>query len=287
MATKRKEKPTGLKKVEVPKAPSMEKPGETPETVTGPEISADVYWLMEKRDEAQIIADLEGRYIEEFVYEFCRQHKPSPDGSLSCNCKTAFPKNIVTGLSWTGIQEASRAYGGIKVVDTDIKETDDYIQITVTALDTKTNSSRLAIKRQPKMMKSGPGYIADKFCIEKAVGKAQRNAIKPLLPQTLLKQWIEWYRAGGKRSKLPAPKTGQQVEGPEKSTPPPEPEEGGPYKVRLERAVRFKNLLGDKTYYAVLLGYKAKHANEIKDLKIFDQFLLTCEKVYDGKKKEK
>lgn len=72
-----------------------------------------------------------------------------------------------------------------------------------------------------------------------------------------------------------------------KAEKPPEQGEGGPYKVRLERAARFKNLLGVKTYYAVLSGYKAKHANEIKDLKVFDQFLLTCEKVYNGKKEEK
>lgn len=68
---------------------------------------------------------------------------------------------------------------------------------------------------------------------------------------------------------------------------PPEEEEGSPYKVRLERAARFKNLLGVKTYYAVLSGYKVKHSNEIKDLKTFDQFLLTCEKVYNGMKEEK
>lgn len=88
---------------------------------------------------------------------------------------------------------------------------------------------------------------------------------------------------------IPAEEVEEELKGEEKkgTESSPEEKEGSPYKVRLERAVRFKNLLGEKHYYAVLSGYGCHHANEIKDFKTFDQFLKTCEKVYDGKKEEK
>jgi hypothetical protein len=49
----------------------------------------DVYQLMDQRDEAQIVAALEGRYLDDFVYEV-------DSGG-----------DKVVGLSWIGIQEAS------------------------------------------------------------------------------------------------------------------------------------------------------------------------------------
>jgi stalled ribosome alternative rescue factor ArfA len=167
---------------------------------------------MDKRDEAQIIAALEGRYLEEFVYEFCRIHKPDPNtGTLTCNCKKDNPRNIVVGLSWVGIQEASREYGGIKVPIEKvkaIKENDEEITIMVEAIDTKTGSSRLGLKTQKKIKVGSKGAWEDPFFMEACVSKAQRNAIKALLPQTLLKQWIERHRSGNKA--IPSPRSTQK-----------------------------------------------------------------------------
>ncbi len=151
---------------------------------------AEVFLVMEKRDEAQIVAALEGRYIEEFVYEFMQGGKK------------------VVGLSWIGIQEASREYGGIQCpVDKMIlEESDTEISVTLEAYDIKTGSIRIGHSTQPKKMRLTSGkYIDDAFAKQKAISKGQRNAIRPLLPQTLLKQWIEKHRIGGEDKPAPSP----------------------------------------------------------------------------------
>jgi len=63
-------------------------PAETKEPAQNGETGA--YELMERRDDEQILAELQGRFLDEYVYEI------SQDG------------HQVTGLSWIGTKEASR-----------------------------------------------------------------------------------------------------------------------------------------------------------------------------------
>ena len=67
----------------------------------------------------------------------------------------------------------------------------------VEAIDTQTNSSRIGVASQGKMMTTKQGGLRDSFAVQKALSKAQRNAIKQLLPQTMLKEWIQKHRNGG------------------------------------------------------------------------------------------
>ena len=168
----------------------------------------EVYVLMEKRDEEQIVADLEGRYLEEFVYEFCRRHKwPERVRPRECTCT-----DLVVGISWFGIQEASRAYGRIQVPieKAKIKETAEEVEVMVEAVDTQTNSSRIGVSSQAKNMTTRVGVMHDSFALQKALSKAQRNAIKQLLPQTMLKEWIQRHRNGGNgKAAAKTPATGQ------------------------------------------------------------------------------
>ena len=171
-------------KVKTKSATEVQAPGEQ-----------EVYVLTEKRDEEQIVADLEGRFVEEFVYEFCRRHKwPDRVRPPECTCK-----DLVVGISWFGVQEASRAYGRIQVPIEKAKsrDTGDEIEFMIEAVDTQTNSSRIGISSQPKMMTTRQGTMRDAFATQKALSKAQRNAIKQLLPQTMLKEWIQRHRNGG------------------------------------------------------------------------------------------
>jgi len=140
---------------------------------------AELYLAMEKRDEDQIVANLQGRYQDEFVYRFEKGGR------------------VITGLSWIGIQEASREYGGIRcpIDRVQIEETDTHWVVMVEAEDVKTGSVRLGRAKQPKKMKWGSKFVVDEFADRKALSKAQRNAIQPLLPQTLLKEWIDGHRA--------------------------------------------------------------------------------------------
>jgi len=150
-----------------------------------PANEADSFQLMERRDEEQIVAALEGKYLDEFVYSF-------PQGG-----------KMVEGLSWVGIQEASRAYGGIQcpIEKVKIDETDKEIVVMLEAIDTQTNSSAIGVSSQTKVMSTRSGPIVDTFARQKAVAKAQRNAKRQLLPQTLLKQWIEKHRAAKSNGK--------------------------------------------------------------------------------------
>jgi vacuolar-type H+-ATPase subunit E/Vma4 len=152
-------------------------PEETSTSIV-PANDAEAFLLMEKRDEEQIVATLEGKYLDEFVYSFQQGGK------------------TVEGLSWVGIQEAARAYGGIRCsiekmkIDRNAKE----IVVMVEAFDEQTKSSAIGASSQAIMMKTARGVMEDSFALQKAISKAQRNAKRQLLPQSLLRQWIEKHR---------------------------------------------------------------------------------------------
>ena len=155
---------------------ATEEPAETKEGAE--EEPQDVYQLMDHRDEAQILAALEGRYLDEFVYEMDSGGRP------------------IVGLSWIGIQEASRAYGGIQCRILEEQEKETHVVVTVEAKDIKTGSVRVGRSRQALLRRLPSGQLQiDPFADVKAISKAQRNAIRQLLPQALLKQWIDRYRS--------------------------------------------------------------------------------------------
>ena len=128
-----------------------------------------------ERDEALIIADLEDRYIEEFVYSFQQGGK------------------TVTGLSWKGVQEAAREMGGIQVPMEKVKidETETHVHVIVEAIDSNRDASRLGSASQPKQMTVKGKQVDDPFAYQKAISKAQRNAMMQLIPQTVIKAWVE------------------------------------------------------------------------------------------------
>ena len=161
----------------------------------------EVYRLWDQRDENQIVDALKGRYLDEFVYSYCRRHK-SVDGKRPPECTCT---DVITGLSWLGVQEAAREYRGIHVPLEKMQkvETEDSIEVTLEAIDTKTDSSRIGIASQSKKIKLHTGQLMDdSFCAAKAMAKAQRNAIRPLLPVVLIKAWIEAHRNHGVQPQL-------------------------------------------------------------------------------------
>lgn len=154
-----------------------------------PANSQEVFRLFDQRDEHQITDALKGQFLDEFVYSFCRHHK-WVEGKRPPECKCT---DIITGLSWLGVQEAAREYRGIRVPLDKMRkvETEESIEVSVEAIDTKTDSSRIGVACQSKKMRlSGGQVMDDPFCVAKAVAKAQRNAIRPLLPVSLIKAWV-------------------------------------------------------------------------------------------------
>jgi hypothetical protein len=158
-------------------------------------VRQDQYLEMEKRDEEQVLQELQGNIIQEMFYE-ARDNK------------------VV--ISWVGIKEIARRYGGIEMCDPRealITDFPDFFMVTVKATDTKNHYSMLGASTQLKLMDvhaldSAKKWIKnddgswkfnkepDPFCIQKAMSKAQRNAIRALIPEAYFAQMISTWKVG-------------------------------------------------------------------------------------------
>jgi len=168
--------------------------------------SAEIFQLMETRDEQQMLQEIMGVYAKEYVYDI-----PFKGGTVSkCdtpNCplmKAGTAHTHVRGLSWSGIKEARRIFKGIDtrevskpaVVDQDGKK---FYESSATAVDLRTGNCTTVFKRQPFLKKKRTGeYIEDEFAYEIVQSKAKRNAIAELLPQPLVRGWIQDWIKGKK-----------------------------------------------------------------------------------------
>ena len=123
------------------------------------------------RDDGEIIRSLTGDAIAEYVYSFKQGGK------------------VVEGLTIAGINEAANRKGGIEVSDIQTAETPDSWTAIVKAADVRNDCSRYGAFEQPKAANGRP----DPFAFTKAVHKAQRNAIKQLLPVPVIKEVLMYY----------------------------------------------------------------------------------------------
>jgi len=150
--------------------------------------SNDPFREMDRRDEEQILAELEGKYLEEFVYQFHQGNR------------------TVTGLSWAGIKEIAYRMGNINVDLERFEENETHFSIFVKATDSERGNTRLGVYSQPKTMKRRDGSEEpDQFALQKALSKAQRNAMRALMPEQMLKVWISTF-LGYKTGKPEPPK---------------------------------------------------------------------------------
>jgi len=168
--------------------------------------SAEIFQLMEARDEQQMMQAIMGVYAKEYVYDI-----PFRGGNVAkCNTpncslmKADKPHTHVRGLSWSGIKEARRIFKGIDtrevskpvIVEEDGKK---FYESSATAVDLRTGNCTTVFKRQPLLKKKRTGeYITDEFAYEIVQSKAKRNAIAELLPQPLVRAWIDDWIKGTK-----------------------------------------------------------------------------------------
>ena len=122
-------------------------------------------------DDQAIVEMMTGQTIQDYVYSFKQGGK------------------MVEGLTLAGINEAANRRGGIQVNEINYKETEGSWIATAEAIDTVTGNSRYGAFEQPKMMGSRP----DPFAFTKAIHKAQRNAIKQLLPVPVIREVLNFY----------------------------------------------------------------------------------------------
>lgn len=141
------------------------------------------FYEIERRDEDQILRELQGEMLEEFVYSF-------PSGGRT-----------VTGLSWAGVKEAARRMGSVKVTDLEIEDKETYWIVKCKATDEVNRLEMWGVSQQSKTMEYRNGKVVeDMFALSKAVSKAQRNAIRTLIPEKFMAKMIAAHLEGKNKS---------------------------------------------------------------------------------------
>ena len=138
------------------------------------------YEVIDQADDQAIIEMMTGQAIQEYVYSFKQAGR------------------VVEGLTLSGINEAANRRGGIVVEDIQFEEKEDSWIAIVKATDTFTGSSRYGAFEQPKRT----GSRDDPFAFTKAIHKAQRNAVKQLLPVPIIKEILNYYLHGKKPASI-------------------------------------------------------------------------------------
>ena len=144
------------------------------------------YEVLDQVDDQAIVEMMTGQSIQDYVYSFKQGGK------------------TVEGLTLAGINEAANRRGGIQVDDVQYEERDHSWLATAKATDTVTGSSRYGAYEQPKRM----GNRDDPHAFTKAIHKAQRNAVKQLLPVTVIKEVLNFYlhrQTGGETAQMGLP----------------------------------------------------------------------------------
>ena len=143
---------------------------------------------IEQRDENQILAELAGETISEYIYETDVWDWVTQPGGKRKKQKIRKVK-----LSWVGTRETARAKGNIVASDPVVTDLDDAIRIVVKFTDLANNFSVFGGCHQPKKMKvndydqesgvmTGSHYEDDLFCFQKGLSKAQRNGLTACIP---------------------------------------------------------------------------------------------------------
>ena len=129
------------------------------------------YEVVDQVDDQAIVELMTGQTIQDYVYSF------------------KVGGRLIEGLTLAGINEAANRRGGIQVEDMEYEERENSWIATVKAVDTITGNSRWGAYEQPKMNGNRP----DPYAFTKAIHKAQRNAIKQLLPVPVIRDVLNFY----------------------------------------------------------------------------------------------
>lgn len=140
-------------------------------------------------DEQQIVATLVGQAMPDYIYKFKQGGKE------------------VVGLTIEGINEAANQRGGITVHLEQVTEKDSSWLAVVKAIDTIRGNERYGAFEQSKTHPTGGD---DPYAFTKAIHKAQRNAVKQLIPQAVIIQVVNHYMALS--GQAPAPRAATRTE---------------------------------------------------------------------------
>jgi len=143
------------------------------------------FQIMERRDDNQILSEMKGNVLEEFVYSFKQGDRQ------------------ITGLSYAGVKQIALIMGNIHCGEPILQETGDSWICKVKATDVQRNQVRWAVSLQNKLMDTKWGKKPDSFCVQKAASKAERNALRKLMAEKTIietiKKWQSNKNNGGAR----------------------------------------------------------------------------------------
>ncbi len=125
------------------------------------------FQLSERQDENQILSEMRGEFLDQFVYRMnLRGHE-------------------VTNLSITGIREAIRRRGGVEITEYKVEDVEDEFRAIVKARDHVTQVDVVGASTCKKTLP---------FAYTIALNKAERNAFRKLIPEKLLALLIAEYQ---------------------------------------------------------------------------------------------
>jgi len=141
---------------------------------------------LDAKDDQQILAELKGDLQAEILKRYFY--------SFKVNGRT------VVGLSYKGVKQIARQQGHIIIKELELKETEKTWLAICKALDKARDLEIYGAASQPKEITYRDGGKApDPFALTKAVSKAQRNALRGLISETVVS---EAYKAWMKREQL-------------------------------------------------------------------------------------
>jgi len=155
---------------------------------------------VEERDEGQVLAELAGETLNEYIYETTDKRT----------------KERKVKLSWIGTREVARDKGNITLSDPIISDQDGFVRIVVRATDLKRNFTVFGGCHQPKQQRVkifdedgkeiGAQLQDDPYYFTKGLSKAQRNAIQAIIPAGYIARKINTYLlAAGKKATVQLP----------------------------------------------------------------------------------
>lgn len=140
----------------------------------------DKFAAMEALDESQIVEEIKGHVIEKYFYEFSN----------------------VTGISYAGIKWLAQKLveqGLILSIDEiSFIDSPDDVVVNARCKDLTTGRAMWGTSTCPKNMQLKDGTIKpDPFARQKALSKAQRNAIRNFIPEIAIQEgYKEWKKQG-------------------------------------------------------------------------------------------
>ncbi len=156
---------------------------------------AQSYQEMERVDENQILSELKGEFLEQFVYSYQQGNR------------------TITSLSYTGIKEIVRRRRNFSILDYKIEETENVYRAIVKIHDVENNIDALGASEADK---------TKPFAYVLALNKAERNAYAKLIPAKFAAELIaEKLKDRNQVVDVPPPKPAESPRQPPKNVTPP------------------------------------------------------------------